>query len=116
MPHIPRPIMPHAVVKAISSAGILFVSRLNDPRFKAILERFEQAWETGIAPEIGEFIPNDSADAVAFRAAALIELVRMDLIRRWRDYLEATNASNCPSSLPARPILEDYLARYPEIG
>src|SRR4051812_38691242 len=62
------------------------------------LRRFDQAWQRGERPAIGDYLPA----ANACRRAALVELVHIDLEYRVRAG-EALRAA-------------DYLDRYPELG
>jgi serine/threonine protein kinase/WD40 repeat protein len=71
------------------------------------LERFEQAWETGVPPPLVEHLPG--ADA-GLRRAVLIELVLVDLEQRWRRGRRSTAEEGTG---PLR--LEDYCRRHPEL-
>jgi len=90
----------------------------------AACDRFEAAWDRG-PPRIDDFLdlPNAQRRA-ADRRALLAELVLVDLERRWQRagregpgsgaVLDQTTPSD--SAFPARPLLEDYLARCAELG
>ncbi|MFI5455336.1 MAG: WD40 repeat domain-containing serine/threonine-protein kinase [Isosphaerales bacterium] len=96
-----------------------------DSALCAIVERFETAWNEagGHLPEIEHFLPRGGDD---LRPAALVELVLIDLEWRWRRGGTAWEASPCHataanghvlSSTRCRPpLLDDYLARYPELS
>src|SRR5262245_39038127 len=71
----------------------------SDP--EEVLYRFDQAWLSGVAPRIDEFLPAEGAA----RRELLEELVKIDLECRWR--LAAPGEP--------RPRLEDYATRYPEL-
>jgi serine/threonine protein kinase/WD40 repeat protein len=73
-----------------------------------LLRRFDQAWQNGKPPRIEEFAP---ATAPA-RRELLEELLRIDLEYRWR--LSEPGPLGPGLGLP--PRLEDYLARFPELG
>jgi serine/threonine protein kinase len=82
-----------------------------------ILNRFDQAWGAGAAPEIRDYLPADSGDSRVSPREVLIELVMIDLERRWRT--GASEAATVPvdtEQFPAKPVLEDYVARHPELG
>ncbi len=90
-----------------------------------VLDRFEEAWRSGVPPEISDFIPPDQSDR-----RLLAEMVMIDLYYRWQGTSSAqaigpdgTDAQRrqsgwrtSVSSLPERPWLEDYVRQYPEIG
>jgi serine/threonine protein kinase/tetratricopeptide (TPR) repeat protein len=67
-------------------------------RVDPFVQRFEQAWQTGTPPALGDFLPPDGPD----RPAVLKELVKVDMERRIK------------AGAPARA--EDYLERYPELA
>jgi WD40 repeat protein len=62
------------------------------------IDRFEEAWQRGGRPAIGDHLPGDDPD----RAALLVELVHVDLEYR----LKSGEAVR----------VEEYLERYPELG
>jgi len=68
------------------------------------VEQFEEAWQRGSPPRLGDFLAFAAPTDQPGRALLLEELVKVDLECRW--------------SLGAaeRPRLEDYAARYPELG
>src|SRR5262249_24419239 len=66
--------------------------------FDALLDAFDDAWQTGPPPNIDDYLRPDAA----YHADLLRELVQMDLERRLRT-----------PGLEAR--VEDYLSRYPEL-
>jgi hypothetical protein len=70
-------------------------------------DRFESAWQTGTPPQIEAYLPPAAGGRLTAhdrRREVLLELIKIDLEYRWR--------RNEP---PARPRLEDYLARFPEL-
>jgi len=66
---------------------------------EALLRQFEEAWLRGAAPALEQYLP--AADATQ-RRQLLIELIKVDLEYRWRGM--------------DRPLLEDYLRRFAELG
>ena len=93
------------------------------------LDRFDRAWrQTRTPPWIEEFLPPRSestgAEKEHSRRAQLEELLKIDLEYRWR---RATGQAKSPvwgpdhdipgpDRVPLRPLLEDYLAYFPELG
>jgi serine/threonine-protein kinase len=67
-----------------------------------LVEQFEEAWQTGRPPRLGDFLAFSPAGEQ--RALLLEELVKVDLECRWS------------LGTPERPRLEDYAARFPELG
>ena len=97
------------------------MNRPNDEQLTAILDRFDSAWENGGAPTIDSFLPvlpvSDNDESRSSRRAVLTELVMIDLERRWRSN-GGTDETLDPGqpALRAKPTLEDYVERYPDIG
>ncbi len=83
--------------------------------FESRLIAFEEAWRSETPPDLDGFLTPASAagdDApFAARVRELRDLIPMDLEYRWRE-----PASRLKGSLPPRPRLEDYRARYPELS
>jgi serine/threonine-protein kinase len=76
------------------------------------LERFDLAWRSGSPPRIDEFLPpaTEDASSASSRKDVLEELVKIDLEYRWQ-------SGRAGSGRPgARPLLEDYVAQFPELG
>ena len=95
----------------------------------SFLDAFERAWQAGKAPSIRGFLAkcqNDGQEASPNES--LLELVIVDLWHRWRraSSTAETAASGSASSVagpqktidsfPARPLLEDYVKAFPELG
>jgi serine/threonine protein kinase len=78
-----------------------------------ILECFEQAWATDSPPGLEEFLSRCSVSSPAKRRAVLIELVKVDLQRRWS---RNPQAPPLPGPLPARPLLQDYAKCFRLLG
>jgi predicted Ser/Thr protein kinase len=71
--------------------------------------RFEEAWQTGKPPHLEEFLPEDDlGSANVARIDVLRELIKIDLEFRWRSSSKTKLSTKCF-------LLEDYLARYPEL-
>ncbi len=88
--------------------------------FDSCVDRFDTMWHSGTVPEIDDFLPPQDASILdrQERRRLLAELVMIDLEFRWRDSAgESTGNSQPPGAeQPARPRLEDYVARYPQLG
>lgn len=96
---------------------------------ESISRLFANAWQAGEAPAIREFaqlIPDSLA--IEDRRHALFTLVMIDLEQRWSskglsETSRAAASTHGPrteapaaSTLAARPLVEDYLALFPELG
>lgn len=94
---------------------------MSEALIQAIRNRFAEAWDSEQSPEINAYLTEAARQSDRVRQALLIELVQVDLAHRWRlggkvgEELLLATASRLPP-LPSQPILEDYVARYPEIG
>jgi serine/threonine protein kinase len=89
--------------------------------------RFEAAWQTGQQPRIEDFLPTQSPEGAAL-LDLLVQLVGIDLEWRWKTAgvpvetqafarQEALpDASESTVSLPQRPRLANYVARYSLLG
>ncbi len=89
--------------------------------------RFEAAWQTGQQPQIEDFLPSQSSEGATLRDL-LLRLVGIDLEWRWKTAATPAetqlfagqevrpDASTRNLSLPLRPRLSDYVARYPLLG
>ncbi len=73
----------------------------NSPRIDESIDRFEEAWNlrTTSPPEVRTFLPEGDA---AERGAALTELLRVDMERRWDSEMRRT--------------FDDYLREFPELS
>jgi hypothetical protein len=67
-------------------------------RLEEVVERFEQAWQEGPRPDLGQFLPADGP----LRRAVLIELVHIDL--------------ECRLKAGETVRVEEYLGRYPDLN
>jgi serine/threonine-protein kinase len=84
-------------------------------RLLGLLEQFDLAWRRGTPPSIDDYLtPSDSTSPTdgfgPDRGRLIGELVKIDLEYRWR-----VESSPVDSALP-RPLLEDYLHRFPDLG
>jgi serine/threonine-protein kinase len=75
----------------------------------AVLYEFDRAWQSGSVPRIDEFLARVPPAGSLTRRRLLEELITIDLDYRWRNASGATHGHG--------PLqLEDYVARYPELG
>jgi serine/threonine-protein kinase len=78
--------------------------------FDTLLDQFEEAWQPGAVPRLEDFW--SQAQRVAAPAAAqrdaLIDLIKIDLHRRWKAAFTQRSGE--------RPVLESYLKRFPALG
>ena len=93
-----------------------------------ICDQFEQAWRSGQPPQLSKYLDHmpETADPEV-RRDLLVELVMIDLECRWQavyteiDGVIGSGADEAvrsdPSNiLPERPLLEDYVQRFPSLG
>ncbi|MGE3807847.1 MAG: WD40 repeat domain-containing serine/threonine protein kinase [Gemmataceae bacterium] len=97
------------LVEKSRQAGLTWPSKVEEA-----LDEFERCWRRGVEPDIDKYwrpacAAGQLADA-AQRLRFLQELVLMDLEYRW----QRSNADGAAKRLG--PRLEDYVARYPELG
>jgi eukaryotic-like serine/threonine-protein kinase len=81
---------------------------MTDDAFESRLLRFEEAWRRDGPPEIADFLGDPPGLSSPERRRLLVELIAIDLEFRWRD------GRRDPSS-HQRIVLEDYVARFPEL-
>jgi serine/threonine protein kinase len=92
-------------------------------RLESACWAFDEAWNSGSPPAIEEFLAQWSGSE---RGALLVELIMVDIERRWRAWNANTATDKGTdnwaelSTLHATPIkpplLADYAARFPELG
>lgn len=80
------------------------------------LDGFESAWQQGKPQRI-----DDVLDGVAGpkRRELLIELILLDMEYRWQqpiDGMTAMEEAGGANNVARRPLLDDYVAKYPELG
>ena len=101
------------------------MSDMNDSLNRTLdLHEFESAWQRNPHPHIERFLEASRTGRPDGRTCPemLIELVLIDLEQRWkhRPPVEGDGAANDPSHgkapQPPRPLLEDYLQRFPQLG
>jgi WD40 repeat protein len=88
-----------------------------EARIDDVCHEFESEWSRGSPPSIDAYIEKwrtevNNDEGSAWLPRFLIELVMLDLEYRWRH--EA--AADGEDSLPKRPRLSDYAARWPQLG
>jgi serine/threonine protein kinase len=71
-----------------------------------LLAQFDRSWQSGVPPRIEEFLAR--AGNSAANGELLEELIKVDLEYRWR------RTANLGTAV--RPLLEEYLRRFPELG
>jgi len=97
---------------------------LPNPELSLLLDKFDAAWAGDSPPDISAYVAHIKIPEL--RREALLELVMIDLERRWRRSTEdptsirtadfTMTAGQSSSGLPGRPTLEDYLRAYPDLG
>lgn len=96
-------------------------------KIDALGDRFEAAWRAGEEPRIEDFVRRFSGDTPDSRRQLLIELVMVDLEYRWRRAARGSQSgdvgrparmgrSGDSLSHGERPLLEDYVSRFPALG
>jgi eukaryotic-like serine/threonine-protein kinase len=91
-----------------SPVAVALPHESRDVAFDARIERFEAAWTAGGAPRIEDYLTGGDLPR---RGELLCELICLDLEYRWK----AGAAGGLRASL-SRPTLEDYVARFAELG
>ena len=96
-----------------------------------LLERFDRAWRDTTTPRIDDFLPPLPREGGAGEGGShreqLEDLIKIDLEYRWRLAYHERAGLPAPGSaghrrrpdpdpLPECPLLEDYLAHFPELG
>ncbi len=71
--------------------------QLTSPLLEQVIQKFEQAWQSGVPPAMDEVLPTESAR----RIEILIELIPID--------------QECRFKANAERKLEEYLQDYPEL-
>jgi tRNA A-37 threonylcarbamoyl transferase component Bud32 len=81
-----------------------------------ILDEFDSAWKKGQVPRIEAFVP--ATGHAGSRRGLLAQLAVVDLEHRWRNGCRSLAGDPRPEQGPKAlgPRLEDYVARYPELG
>lgn len=128
-PALPGGQFPYAEFQRMSDAGPANAAGFAGRPFRGALqrlrERFEEAWQKRDPPLIHDFlaaVPNECREAPDYeeiRREFLGELITVDLQYRWMYAAQGHSVGGAGGSretLPARPLLEDYLRLYPELG
>jgi tetratricopeptide (TPR) repeat protein len=116
-----RPIWPAVLLPARSTLSLRHA-------INHILDAFEKAWSGEVSPDLGQFYAeqfnNERGEATADGRELLCELAMIDLWHRWQrapgsnlpksDHSDVVLADN--NGIPARPLLEDYIHRFPAMG
>jgi phosphate/phosphite/phosphonate ABC transporter binding protein len=84
--------------------------------FEDCLEQFEVAWQSRTPPDLAAFLAASVQGGSGGSRELLVQLVMIDLERRWHGDFPARYQMSPSDSLPARPRVENYLERYPELG
>lgn len=80
---------------------------------ESLFDEFESAWVRTPFPDLRSYVDHHSTQGSSdFRTTVLVELIQIDLERRWKTDAEAP----VDGLLPARPKITDYAAAFPEIG
>ena len=104
------------------------LTRDSGQQLDELCDRFEEAWQSGQAPEVSQFLASQAEQwqqwTPATRRQLLEDLIRLDLIYRWQLHedpgqtaaiaeLETLQTSSKDSH---RRFLEDYIRQHPELG
>ena len=92
-----------------------------------VLSQFQQAWQTGSVPEIGQYLTGGAEEQETWdadrRFQLLQELIKIDLQFRWQGFTKQADDGvlmshqQVTAGLSAQHwFLEDYLQQYPELG
>ncbi|NQV29153.1 MAG: serine/threonine protein kinase [Rhodopirellula sp.] len=84
-------------------------SDVESDSLESVYENFESAWVKTPYPSLREYL-SESNDEV--KTTLLIELIQIDMERRWR----TDGTLPAADSLPARPTVADYVSAFPECG
>src|SRR5688500_16418099 len=114
---------PVSLLRAMLPSGEHHASWI-EPDEEGLLERFEESWRAHPPADLAPFLAEAESTLGSVPPSLLEELVKVDLEYRWRHYGVAAAAE--PQSptlqgaiegeLPATPRIEDYRARYPQLG
>ncbi len=80
---------------------------------ESLFERFEADWSSGQVPDLRKYVNAVRSDS---RTQALIELVMMDMERRWKTLSDHSFEFSDASNVPRQPLVEHYLELCPELG
>ena len=84
-------------------------SELGSNLLESVYEKFESAWVETPYPNLRKYLTDHDEQA---RKTLLIELIQIDMERRWR----ATETSPADDTLPPCPSVADYVSAFPECG
>lgn len=80
---------------------------------ESLFERFEADWSSGQVPDLRKYVNAVRSDS---RTQALIELVLIDMERRWKTLADQSFDFSDASRVPRQPLVEHYLELCPELG
>ncbi len=92
------------------------MNRSEDPKIDAIVKRFDRAWVEAPVPNVADYLPTDDQWSTDAQHDALIVLVMVDLGYRWQAKDLGALKNPDPTALPQRPLLENYLTIFPQLG
>lgn len=129
---------PLSCLEAEQLTGEMVLSPTHQKAVDAECDQFEERWNSDVEPKIEDhLVAWQDAQYTFLRRTLLQELVQVDLEYRWRGSSEASsgdghdeNVHSSPTRdaigdarsssdvrlLPSRPLVEDYLREFPDLG
>jgi hypothetical protein len=86
-----------------------------EPQLESVLDAFDAAWSSGIAPNLKAFYARGQSLSPADRAKLLAELIKIDLEYRWRFFVLPVRGTKTGNSTKRPRLVEDYAQEYPEL-
>lgn len=86
-----------------------------EPQLEVVLDAFDEAWSTGVAPNLKAFHARGKHLSPTDRGRLLIELIKVDLEYRWRFFVLPERGSKIKNAVSAPRMLEDYLQDFPDL-
>src|SRR6476620_1273076 len=87
-----------------------------EPELEAILDAFDEAWSTGIAPNLKAFQARGRKLSADQQSKLLPELIKIDLEYRWRFWVLPMRGTAKDPTVKKPKIREDYGREYPELS